>query len=521
VSPALFTAIKDTSIVPGYNHSVAELASAALITGVFGFMWGAVAGAWSTIFAANQMAGQAFKMKLAELKEFCRVKNLDWSTRAKLTAYYEHLYPQRVIVDDMAIINDLPPSMRVELVKQIYGAIIVSVPLFFGLDSTVLTELCLALMPIPAMKGEIVAAEGTKGNEMYCIAEGTARVTSRIHATEDEERVRIFIEEVFGANGEVINLYEPSQKRMFTKVMRRAKQLALENKARVIAKGNPPARRADGGEVVSYRLLIEDEKVQAAAESTRALVTATQSINSVLEIAKKHGCVQYSGALRITAAAPHGPEIAVMPKDTWPKIHWNSSLYLLCAALRDGVTICRLLNFFLGNTLLPFSTGAGMIGQTVALATNVTGAVVGVTSHVAMTATGKAASVIPESLGGKELQQGVATANDKKEAALGKVFDSSGNASSSPRAQDGLGDAGARKNVELFVDALQDPDQEFNTGDLVVPAIHAGGDAGQHIFAVDDLVEFDRGTPQEQFEKQKRVLNCLVELGLTVSNLPG
>ena len=42
--------MQDTSISDSYHHSLPELASAALITAFFGFLWGAVAGAWSTIF---------------------------------------------------------------------------------------------------------------------------------------------------------------------------------------------------------------------------------------------------------------------------------------------------------------------------------------------------------------------------------------------------------------------------------------------------------------------------------------
>lgn len=407
------------------------------------------------------MAGQAYKMKMAELREFCRIKNLDWGTRAKLIAYYEHLHPQQVIVDDTAIITDLPPSMRVELVTRIYGAIIVSVPLFFGLDSTILTELCLALMPVPAMKGEIIVKQGTKGTEMYCLVDGSARVTSKIASTDDEERVRVFIEEIFGANHEVIHLYEPGQEKMFSRVMRRAKQLALEKRARATATATGSGNMKHGEEQlkVSYRMLIEDEKLLSAVESAGAIVTARQSIKNALKIGKKHGCVKYSGLLRITAISPHGPSITIMPKETWPKIQWNSSLYLLCAALRDGVTLCRLLNLLLGNKKLLYTSSTGAVRTTVDLATNVTGAVVGLTSAVLMGATGKAAGVVPEALGGKGLQQGVAAANDKQTAAIGKVFDPLSST-------DGVGNAIARRNVELFVEALEDPSQEFYTGEL-------------------------------------------------------
>jgi hypothetical protein len=79
---------------------------------------GAVAGAWGTIFAGNAMAGQSYKMKLRQVKEFCKVKALPWGVRAKLVAHYEHLYPDEVIVEELEIVNDLPAVMREELVRE-------------------------------------------------------------------------------------------------------------------------------------------------------------------------------------------------------------------------------------------------------------------------------------------------------------------------------------------------------------------------------------------------------------------
>ena len=69
------------------------------------------AGAWGTIFAANQMASQAYRMKINQVKEFCRLKGLDYGVKAKLVAFYEHLFPENVIVDEAEIISDLPPRM--------------------------------------------------------------------------------------------------------------------------------------------------------------------------------------------------------------------------------------------------------------------------------------------------------------------------------------------------------------------------------------------------------------------------
>ena len=117
-SKSLHTALSDTAINDDYANSILEMVISTLSTGVLGFMWGAVAGAWGTIFAANALAGQSYAMKLRQVKEFCKIKGLSWGVRAKLVAYYEHLYPDEVIVNELEIVNDLPAVMREELVRE-------------------------------------------------------------------------------------------------------------------------------------------------------------------------------------------------------------------------------------------------------------------------------------------------------------------------------------------------------------------------------------------------------------------
>ena len=75
---SLMTALHNPGLDTSYTNTLPELLMSAGITGIMGFIWGAVAGAWGTIFSANQMASQKFRLKLAEIKEFCRVKGLDY-----------------------------------------------------------------------------------------------------------------------------------------------------------------------------------------------------------------------------------------------------------------------------------------------------------------------------------------------------------------------------------------------------------------------------------------------------------
>ena len=62
----------------------------------------------------------------------------------------------------------------------------------------------------------------------------------------------------------------------------------------------------------------------------------------------------------------------------------------------------------------------------------------------------------------------------------------------------------------------------FNTGDYIATTLlGVEGKNGSCLFSADDLLTYDRGTLQEQEKKQKRVVSCLLELGLAVSSLPG
>ena len=88
---ALFTVFRNPQVHDMYTMSFSEMWFAMITTMVMGSTWGVVAGTFSTIFAGNQLASQTYKMRVKQLKEFCRLKELPHSTREKLEAHYQHL----------------------------------------------------------------------------------------------------------------------------------------------------------------------------------------------------------------------------------------------------------------------------------------------------------------------------------------------------------------------------------------------------------------------------------------------
>ena len=100
-----------------YKLSMREMGFAILTTTIMGTCWGVLAGTFSTIFATNQLASQTYKMRIKQLKEFCRLKELPHGLSEKLEAHYYHLYPDKMMIDEEDVIGDLPPQLREELVK--------------------------------------------------------------------------------------------------------------------------------------------------------------------------------------------------------------------------------------------------------------------------------------------------------------------------------------------------------------------------------------------------------------------
>lgn len=525
---ALYKAMQDTPIGDGYLHSTHELWAAAFITALFGFLWGAVAGAWSTIFAANALAGQEYRMKMLQIKEFCRLKSLDWGARAKLLAYYEQLYPEGVIIDEQEIMNDLPPAMKIELVKQIYGGIILAVPLFFGLDTTILTEICLALVPLPVMKGEVVLREGDKGAEMYCIHTGQCRVTQHMSIGEDEERVRTWIEETFGAHGKILRLYEPNQRKLLQKLLKRIQSRAwakqLKSRSLSAVKSNRSFDFSGGGQAtVTYRELLHDDSLMSSFTADRSVVDPAATLQTLLATAKKHKCVNYQGPLVLSRMSDgsydSGPEIT-LEQVTTAHIAWESARQMLCSALCDGTVLCNLLNFFIGFPKVDVQRESGALQLITGLASDAAsigdGLVTG-TASVTLKAADKGVSLVPGAMGRDQLQKGVSGINKIQEHTVGRATQV---ASSVATSLDHLS-VGAKRNITNFLDALSDSDRQFNTGELIVQTMNASGNPGQHLFTVQDLMLFDQGSPQEQAQKQTRVVSCLLEFAAAVSSLEG
>jgi hypothetical protein len=146
---------------------------------VNGFIYGAVAATLSSIMMMLKAPHAEYNAKMDALKTWMRSKKLDYGIRTQVEAFYEAKLSTsaRVVVNEGAIISELHPApMAIELVQILYAPIIERVPIFSKLEEEVIAQLCLALTPIPALKGSPVAIQGRSGDEMYIIMKGKLQV---------------------------------------------------------------------------------------------------------------------------------------------------------------------------------------------------------------------------------------------------------------------------------------------------------------------------------------------------------
>ena len=352
-----------------------EMGFAILTTTIMGTCWGVLAGTFSTIFATNQLASQTYKMRIKQLKEFCRLKELPHGLSEKLEAHYYHLYPDKMMIDEEDVIGDLPPQLREELVSTLYGRQLYSIPLFLNLEVQILTELCTKLTPLPALKGAVIAREGTKGTALFCIHSGQIKITEKIKDGDDAGRLRLWIEDVYSHANRDVKLFKPSLVQQIDALVARIRRVAREKanseegSAASTSETSPRGaiQRSDLVSSQDYNDSDSDmdddddelqQRLRAAALSAKLaavylkdllyddeLIDMCRENNTTLRQlvgeARERGRVYFDGNLELTKADPRGPHITIVGEAS--KESARTPAEHLCDVLKNGEVLLDLI----------------------------------------------------------------------------------------------------------------------------------------------------------------------------------
>ena len=286
-----------------------------------------------------------------------------------------------MMIDEEDVIADLPTQLREELVGTLYGRQLYSVPLFLSLDVQILTELCTKLIPLPALKGAIIAREGVKGTHMYCISTGQVKISEKIKDGDDAGRLRHWIEDVYSHANREIQLFKPSINQQIDMLCGRIGRIAREKAkaADSYSTRNPtvptptqqmtPNADSDSDEEDDVDEL--QQRLRAAAQSVKLGVVNfkdllyddgladfcrenTTTVRKLVAEAAIQGRIECDGALELTKADPDGPRINVVGEATG--VGDGTPTEQLCNALQDGEVLLDLIKLLVPRLALSDKT---------------------------------------------------------------------------------------------------------------------------------------------------------------------
>ena len=110
------------------------------------------------------------------LDAFVRYRSLPVALRRRIQTYHDYLWEQRLVVDEDAVLAELPPSLRQDVALHLRRDLVEDVPLFHGASDAFLREIALQMTSFVALPGDEIVRAGQPGREMYVLARGTVEV---------------------------------------------------------------------------------------------------------------------------------------------------------------------------------------------------------------------------------------------------------------------------------------------------------------------------------------------------------
>eukprot|EP01052_Picozoa_sp_SAG31_P013036 SAG31_NODE_774_length_12192_cov_26.736128_13_plen_428_part_00 len=146
---------------------------------IYECLYGFILGTLTSIVLEGRKSAREYEEKLSDVREFCTMNRLGPEISAPIIAFYRHLYPHEVIIDEETFLSELPPKLRMQVVEALYKDVIKQVPLFKALDDEATVELCTALRPMVATARTTIFKEGDAATAVYFIIEGVVQVSAR------------------------------------------------------------------------------------------------------------------------------------------------------------------------------------------------------------------------------------------------------------------------------------------------------------------------------------------------------
>jgi len=126
----------------------------------------------NSVIQTEDLTAMTIKRKIGELNEYMIHRNLSPDLQRRIKSHYEYQWKRTTIYDEEAILDNLPPFLRMDVACSLNLDLIQNVPVLSCLGDDCMAVLVTKLKPLQLIPNEICIAKGHIGHEMYFISDG-------------------------------------------------------------------------------------------------------------------------------------------------------------------------------------------------------------------------------------------------------------------------------------------------------------------------------------------------------------
>jgi len=135
----------------------------------------------TSVVQSINVSKHQYKEKMMQVKEYMSFRKFPMDLRHRMDDYYEHRF-QGKMFDEAAILSELNPVLREELINHNCCELIEAVPFFRNADADFLSNMISCLKYEVYLNGDCIVKQGTIGSRMYFISRGTVLIRSQTKA---------------------------------------------------------------------------------------------------------------------------------------------------------------------------------------------------------------------------------------------------------------------------------------------------------------------------------------------------
>jgi len=140
--------------------------------GIFGYIIGNI----SSLIANLDMARAKFRKHLEEINIYMQTQHIPFQMQQRVSNYYHYLWETKKGVESGTLLEDMPKSLKIDILLQINKDIIEKVSLFQNTNDIFIREVVQLLRSEVFLPNDYVIRQGEYGDCMYFLSSGEVEI---------------------------------------------------------------------------------------------------------------------------------------------------------------------------------------------------------------------------------------------------------------------------------------------------------------------------------------------------------